>query len=542
MKTMLENSRLVLGLAACSSSFSSITAVCNNPYHPMFGITNALQIRKTTRDALHISKRLPNPRHVSNQLCRNTTATVALKRTNLLMVIFGQFIDHDLILTPSTETSLRDQSFNLPKYDVANGTMRFFRSDPQPIAPGKCCNAPYKPSSGENRQYNRVTSFLDASTVYGSDHDRAMALRSFKNGKLILQAHKRQYTLPRNTKQFLPYLLDNANQRHDPNLYASGDIRANENPVLLALHTMFAREHNRICNLLRYQLKKSNHKKHQSDEWFYQQARRVVIAEIQNIAYNEFLPALLGPGTLSKYRGYQPHVDASMDIMFTTAAYRWGHSAIPDFLTVKSIQHSPTQHRYRLQDAFFNPKVYDRHNVEQWLLGAMDSPASAVDLQHVDSVRDFLFSPNRRGVLDLAAINIQRGRDHGLSSYLTARKSYGLSNRGLSSIDAATRLKLLDVYGSSNNIDPFIGGLAEKTKKGSLLGPFFHRVVKDQFERLRDGDRFYYENIKWGPFLSSLRVVKKIKRGKWTLFDVISRNSGIEKRHLRPRKSAMKTR
>ena len=72
--------------------------------------------------------------------------------------------------------------------------------------------------------------------------------------------------------------------------------RANGNVGLTAVHTLFAREHNRIVRLLPSKL---------SAEERFQIARRVVGAEEQYITYTEFLPAL--GVTLQPYRGYKPH-------------------------------------------------------------------------------------------------------------------------------------------------------------------------------------------------------------------------------------------
>jgi peroxidase len=68
----------------------------------------------------------------------------------------------------------------------------------------------------------------------------------------------------------------------------TGDVRVNEQPLLVSLTTIFAREHNRIATQL------SAIHRDWSDEAVYQETRRIVIAEFQHITYNEFLPVLLG--------------------------------------------------------------------------------------------------------------------------------------------------------------------------------------------------------------------------------------------------------
>src|SRR5262249_6264650 len=104
-------------------------------------------------------------------------------------------------------------------------------------------------------------------------------------------------TLPmRNDTRFVP----------DDELFAAGDVRANEGLALVALHTLFVREHNRLANA--YHAQNSSF----SDETLYQLARRMVAAEIQAITYNEFIPALLGANALPAYTGYKPNVNPNI--------------------------------------------------------------------------------------------------------------------------------------------------------------------------------------------------------------------------------------
>lgn len=58
--------------------------------------------------------------------------------------------------------------------------------------------------------------------------------------------------------------------------------------MLTVMHTIWVREHNRIAEQISCQVPG------QSDEYYYQHARRIVIAEIQHITYNEYLPVMLG--------------------------------------------------------------------------------------------------------------------------------------------------------------------------------------------------------------------------------------------------------
>jgi peroxidase len=142
----------------------------------------------------------------------------------------------------------------------------------------------------------------------------------------------------------------------------------------------------------------------------------------------------------------------------------------------------------------------------------------------IGSLRNFLFGPPGAGGLDLASLNIQRGRDHGLADYNAARKAYGLPEvKNFSEITKNTELqkKLKDLYGNVNNIDLWVGGLSEDHVVGSSVGPTFRKIIADQFERLRDGDRYWYQRVFSGDALAQIENTK--------LSDVIKRNTWITK-------------
>ncbi len=146
-----------------------------------------------------------------------------------------------------------------------------------------------------------------------------------------------------------------------------------------------------------------------------------------------------------------------------------------------------------------------------------------IDIKIVDDVRSFLFGPPQNEMLlDLAALNIQRGRDHGIPDYNTCRVAYGLpAFTSFSSITSnmALRSALSNVYGGDiSKVDPWVGGLAENHVNGAQVGPFFLAVLKDQFLRLRDGDRFWFEN---DPTVDTSKIYGI------RLSDIINRNTSL---------------
>ena len=383
-----------------------------------------------------------------------------------------------------------DISFNRSSYDSTTGT----------------------DSSHPRQQLNKITSYLDGSNIYASDLQRAMALRTLDGtGRLKTSKHN---LLPYNTVG-----LPNAGGP-SPELFLSGDVRANEQIGLTVLHTLFVREHNRLAAKIR--IRNPN----LTGDEIYQQARRKVGAYIQAITYNEFLTVLLGPHALSPYVGYDERVDATVSNIFSTAAYRFGHSMLsPTIYRLKKNGKPIPQGHLPLRDAFFNPNLLQYEGgIDPILRGLSKKLAQNVDTYVVDDVRNFLFGMPGQGGLDLVSLNIQRGRDHGLPTYNQARIELGLlPASSFSDISSKEEIqtRLAAAYNSIEDIDVWVGGLAEDHVPGALVGPLFFTILKSQFEKFRDGDRFYYKNM------YSRDEIQQIE--STTLADIIRRNTHIDR-------------
>ncbi|XP_063605468.1 peroxidase skpo-1-like [Penaeus indicus] len=132
--------------------------------------------------------------------------------------------------------------------------------------------------------------------------------------------------------------------------------------------------------------------------------------------------------------------------------------------------------------------------------------------------------------MDLVALNIQRGRDHGIPAYNLWRKICNLPlardfNDLADVMDLSVINQLRSLYLHVDDIDLFIGGIAEKPSAGSLLGHTFLCIVGDQFARLRLGDRFYYEN---GGLESSFSELQLQEIRKTTLSRIMCDNSNLD--------------
>lgn len=450
-----------------------------------------------------------SPREISNLVNAQSALVPNPLGTSDFLWQWGQFLDHDIDLTEGTDppeaapiavptgdawfdpaaTGSATIPFNRSLYDAGTGT------DP----------------ANPRQQLNEITGWIDASNVYGSDPERAAALRANDGtGRLALAADG---LLPQSDGT-----LPNATGGSPQPMFIAGDVRANEQLGLLALHTLFVREHNRLADEIR------GHSPDLDDDAIYERARRLVGALMQQITYEEFLPALLGRDALEPYSGYDPEVDARIANEFSTAAFRFGHSALPPRLERLDARMRETAAGHvPLRAAFFAPdRIRSEGGIEPILRGLAHQRHQRIDVFVVDDVRNFLFGPPGAGGFDLPSLNIQRGRDHGLGSYNDAREAYGLprlTRFDELNDDPEVQARLASAYDRVDDVDLWVGGLAEAPVAGAHVGPLVHAILVEQFTALRDGDRFWYERTLARRELDRIRGTR--------LSDVIRRNTTI---------------
>jgi len=503
--------------AAESSDIRSLDGTGNNLAHPNWGSAEQQYLRFSQAAYADGASSpsgadRPSARAVSNAFSTGPDDEEGIPNDrdfSAFVYAWGQFIDHDINLT---DTASPKESFpiSVPSGDAwfdptSTGTMTI------PIS-----RSVYDPATGVNsprEQINSITAFIDGSQVYGVDAARNAALREFSGGRLK--------TSTGNLLSFNTAGFPNFNDAHivdDAKLFLAGDVRANENPDLLSLQTLFVREHNRLAAEI------ASRNPTWNDEQIYQQARRIVIAEIQKITYEDFLPALLGQRALAPYQGYKSNVNPGIATEFSTAAFRFGHSMVGNDIEFIDNDGEEIHDALLFRDAFFNPNVVIDNGIDPILKYLASDDAQEVDTIVVNDLRNFLFGQPGQGGFDLAAMNVQRGRDHGLADYNTVRVAYGLprvTSFDQITSDKALQTKLASTYGSVDKIDLWIGGLAEDHLPNSSVGVTFTRIIADQFTRLRDGDRFWYQNALPG------NVLRDIERT--SLADVIRRNTSLTK-------------
>ena len=427
----------------------------------------------------------PSARIVSNALVDQPEGTSLPNSFNGTDFVWqwGQFIDHDLDLTDGANES---EDIQIPSGDP----------DFDPSGSGTVVipfnRALFDPNSGTDvsnprEQENEITSWIDGSMVYGSDTDRKTALR--EAGTPFLKT---------STGDLLPFNTDGLSNANGfvtdaTSLFLAGDVRANEQVGLATMHTLFVREHNRLATRF------LDDDPNEDIEDVYERARRLVIAKIQKITYDEWLPVLLGPNAIAPYSGYDDTVNPTIFNEFSVAAFRLGHSMLnTQLLRLDASGLEVAEGHLDLAEAFFTaPDVLTSEtSLDPILRGLATQAHQSLDTKIVDDVRNFLFGQPGAGGLDLASLNIQRGRDHGVPSYNDVRAAMSLPRVTLFSeitSDSDLADALFDTYGSVDEIDLWVGGLAEDPIGNSQLGALFQAIMVKQFTDLRDGDRFWYE-------------------------------------------------
>ncbi|KAF0289714.1 Peroxidasin [Amphibalanus amphitrite] len=506
-----------------SAIYRTYSGYCNNLNNPNYGKSVMPQNRllpakyddgiSRPRQRSVTGQQLPSPRLISTSMHSDVSSPHT--RYTMILMQFGQFLDHDISLTP-IHKGFGDSILNCRDCDSANRVhpecwpIRVPENDPYfppvDVSSGKpFCIAftrslPGQQSLGPREQLTQNTAFLDASHIYGQQQCEARALRSFNGGRLVVTPSRR------GAKGLPPTTRDNKECRAPSGAcFAAGDNRASEQPGLATLHTMWIREHNRVAKQL------ANVNPHWDDEKLYQVGRRIVTAAWEHITYNEFLPRVLGWNAMQLYdlrvgsegffKGYDSSCSAAVLTEFSSAAFRFGHSLIRPDLKRMDVNFGQKQPDVPLRGNFFNSDVmFDDQMVDDIMRGLISTPMENLDNHITGEVTKHLFEESGRPFsgLDLVSLNIQRARDHGIPAYNDYRAICNLKKA--STFDDLSREiprklieKMKQVYAHVDDIDLFSGGLSETPLQGGLVGPTFGCIIGLQFRFLKKCDRFWYE-------------------------------------------------
>ena len=591
-----------------------------NAEHPNWGKSGTQYLRVAPAnyaDGVGAMVGGPSPRYVSNRIFNDLSQNL-FSENNVTQWGFtwGQFLDHTF--------GLRDApGEHMPIQFDSGDPLEGFRNDFGMIDFARSKTARGTGIDSPREQINTVSSWIDSWAVYGGSAQRLEWLREgpvdgdlSNNSALLVLADG-----------YLPGVNARGDAGKAPTMElmgrlmgapadarVAGDVRANENIALTSVHTLFAREHNRIVRALPDKL---------DQEVKFEIARRLVSAEQQFITYNEFLPAL--GVKLGDYDGYKPGVNASLSNEFAVVGYR-AHSMIHgEIEMLAKVERYTPQQLEELEDngveiaveegkvelavplnvAFGNPGLVEEIGLGPILVGLGSEAQYKNDEQIDNQLRSVLFQIPGPGVadphecldgaelsscfatvLDLGAIDIARGRDHGMPYYNDMRKAYGLAPKGSfvaltgenteefpsdPEIDAANPLNdpsILDVvqlrdidgnvlepgsdeadegavtevrrttvaarlkalYGDVNKVDAFVGMVAEPHLAGVEFGELQLAMWKKQFEALRGGDKFFYLN---DPALGKIKERFGLTY-RHRLADIIAMNTELEHGNLQP--------
>lgn len=339
-------------------------------------------------------------------------------------------------------------------------------------------NNPKKVEIGE--QVNTATSFLDLSTIYGSDFKTMRKVRSFNGGRLRT-----------NLKNILP--VENGG-------YFSGDDRVNQTPFIAIWHSLFIRNHNQMADKLAV----INH--HWNEEQIFQEARRINTAVYQKIIYEEWLQVFLGKISAKSFENinYDQNSDASTTNEFSSAAFRVMHSFLSsDF---ELFDENMNVKRFNLSDVVFKSKMLETY-YDDILRGFMEQK---INLRGYSSeILNKLFKNQNEIGLDLLSIDILRGRDHGIASYTQFLKTQKFKsnikvfNDLYPRISKMAIIQLRQTYKSVFDIDLIVGGVLEQinltnsnqTEEDSgFFGPTFKSIISEQFSKFKSGDFYFYSH------------------------------------------------
>ena len=503
-----------------------------NEENPEWGATNTQISRQSERYPSNDGNNLtfwdrtdmPNPREISNALCQENIEHPDSRNLSDYVWLWGQFATHEMDHTTTQDGRTHDQlqpdTAHIPVHENDSWMgfpgglyLRFFRSI--------IVNGTDDPNSSVQREHpNIISAWLDGSVVYGNDDARANWLREHSGGRMKVSDYPEGDLMPQ---------ADYANDPTTPGMsfagfnfshsFVAGDDRANEHVALLSIHILFVREHNRLADEI------AERNPTWSDEEIYQYARHINIGFIQTITYSEFLPSL--GIELSPYLGYNSSIDPTISNEFSVVAFRMGHSQIgSSMLRVDENRSVVEEGHLTLREGFFDvTPIIDEGGIGPILRGLAYNVEPENDLFYVDDLRNQMFGPPGSGGLDLCAIDIQRGRDHGISDFNTVREAYGLpryTNWSEITSDVEIQEKLNSTYPDIDSVDALIGMFAEDHVENSALGETMHLIIKEQFTRLRDGDRLHFESV--NSDIYDLR--SEIENT--TLAEIILRNTEIE--------------
>uniref|UniRef100_H2ZJJ0 NAD(P)H oxidase (H2O2-forming) n=1 Tax=Ciona savignyi TaxID=51511 RepID=H2ZJJ0_CIOSA len=514
----------------------------NNLDHPDWGSPGESMISRSNGNyadgtSKPMQQGLPNPHNLSQLLLLGESLTSSSSGKSVFLAFFGQLIGDDLIDTRRNACPNQYINIEIPGNSANNDHI-------MPMYRSKFSTSTGSSSNSPRMLVNEATSWLDGSAIYGNSHSWSEHLRSFERGRL--REEDGHPGFPSFNRNEIPLYNPTIDQRRPPKtrkpeeLLSFGNPRANENPFLMSIQTIWFRWHNHIAEKIvgRYP--------DWSDQQIFEYARKWTIATYQNIVFYQWLPQMIRTKP-PPYQGYNKFMLPSVSVEFAIAAMRLGHSLVPSGVVLRKhncnpidplpieYQSSAGEPALRLCNTYWQlQNALLEQGIDSIILGMTSQRAEEEDSMVVEDLTGFLYGPLKRTRMDLEAMTIQRGRDAGLPSYNDVRRSYKLEpitdfsklNPTLSG-EAIKRLR--NAYSNdTSKLELYVGGMMEDRSNSSNV--LFYKIIQEQFERTRDADRYWFENLQNRLF--SETEVEEIRNT--TMRDVIVATTSFNLSHFQP--------
>ncbi|TSM52321.1 Dual oxidase 2 [Bagarius yarrelli] len=429
---------------------------------------------------------LPNARRISNTVSRGRSGHLSVQNRTALSLFFGSHVMYEIVESRRPGCPAEFVNIPVPKDDPvfrSNSTEQVLLSFQRVNWDHNSGQSPNNPRN----QINHVTAWIDGSSIYGTSSSWCDALRSFQGGLLSIgSSNMPKQTTSNNFMWSAPNPF--TGQTGPKGLYEFGNAWANENIFTVAEAIVWFRYHNYLATQL--------HKEHPwwSDEKLFQNARKRVIATFQKS---------VDPGVSPEFQ----IVTTSYDLtLLPPGVYMRNRTCHYRKVVNNDGSTSPA---LRMCNSFWsrdNPNFKSGQDMDELIMGMASQIAEREDNIIVEDMQDYMYGSLRFSRTDAVAEAIQRGRDFGLNGYNRVRKAlnlppvktWGEINPSLNKTNPELFMELSKLYGYDiNRLELFVGALLE-INNGP--GPVLSSIVLEQFERIRNADRFWFENQQNGLF------------------------------------------
>ncbi|KAI2797837.1 hypothetical protein BLOT_015257 [Blomia tropicalis] len=478
---------------------------------------------------------MPNVFRLTESLFRSnddSKQTFSLSGKNLLFVYFGHYILNEILDSRQFRCPPSYKKISFPEHFIdSTGHEKMFDGNNHSFVllnKLEHCKSVNGDLNNLPRMINLRSVWIDGEIIYGNSKFCSDQMRTFKGGRLI---DRHDLALMKSTKMECFNIF--------------GNTLMNENPFIWTIHSIWLRWHNQIADIINRNYGRL------TDEQIYHESRKLTIAIIQHIVFDEWLPTFLGQ-SIPPYQGYDDKLNPQISHVFDAIIPSYLNSLIgPSVISVKAqdcSSNSMEMKLFRTCNSFINQMVNQIDDEsDDLLIGLILQSAQRDDQFIVEDIRRFAPGTIDYFRQDWIALIIEQARDFFVPDYLTIRSGFGLDTNttyssfsdltetiwsGALQLDKFLLQKVQTLYNRSiEKIDPLVGALLEQD--GYQPGQLITTIIREQFIRLRSSDRLYFENEANGLFTQQqIELIKEIK-----FSDILTMAIGSVPEGLIPKKS-----